>query len=221
MLAIHAENMAWGMFNKYASAGVSPSKFVFDGILQCTEATDANLLNYRQSSAAKDLYGGLAASAVAGNVWNPNVTDGSSAVNISFNLLRDTRISAKINNVGGKKKKPTMCVMPEDQFAILRDIAGTLIRLDTDSEAAKFGFSTVIHEGMKIDPDDFCPDDSFVMINEHYWGLRLLKGGNHDRTKWTPLENSAGDTKMDMYANGNWVTPCRAAHAYYYGLASA
>jgi hypothetical protein len=220
MLAIHAENMAWQLFLKYnTDVSYNPTKKVFDGILQC-----CNLEN--DSSTITDpiqtllngsaTYGGKAANAT--NWIGRAIAD--TDVNITFNVLRDARLTAKVFNSGNKKNKPTMCVLPEDQFGVLRDIAGTLIRLDTDSEAAKFGFSTVIHEGMKIDPDDFCPADSFVLINENYWGLRLLKGGAHDRTKWKELENSPGDMKMDMYANGNWVTPTRGAHIFHPGLAS-
>ena len=195
VLATHAESMAKSLYQAHDYA----PGWAWSGILHCAYA-----LNPTQGN-----FGGLAYNGPENDVWVGRRNDCGNAP-ITFSILRTLRRTAKFKD--GPGGRPAFCTLNEDLFASLQDIAGSLIRLEGDKEAAKFGFTAIIHEGMTIAADDFAPADTACLFNVPLWGVRFLKGGHHDKTKWFVMENTPGDSFMDVFANGNWVTPARNAH---------
>ena len=95
-------------------------------------------------------------------------------------------------------------------------IAGRTV-IVTDDGVAMAGFPHVVHNGMILAPDDYCPAGNLFAVNTNHLGFAIHQNGFFARQPWVDLAGPAGRS-MKILWHGNLICSNRKAHACHANL---
>ena len=168
-------------------------------------------------------YGGIAENdliaADGSKPWKGITLDDHEA--ISLDILRQTQDAAtfKITDDTGKDKvvRPNVAVTTEALYNKVSRILQIEGRFVTDNGVAQAGFPHVVHNGMILAPDDYCPAGNLFAVNTNYLGFAIHQNGFFARQPWVELGGPAGRA-MKILWHGNLICSNRRAHACHSNL---
>lgn len=137
----------------------------------------------------------------------------STTTTLTLNEIRTGATNAKIRDgVGGK---PNLVTTTTTNFNTIVDMLQVQQRFTESTETVKAGFVGVYFEGKDIFEDDFCPANHMFFLNTRHIGFFVHREGYFSRTKWAYIADSANDSSMKIYFDGNMVVNNRKAHQGY------
>lgn len=143
--------------------------------------------------------------------WEGKMTATTTA--ITLNELRTGSTNAKIRD--GKGGKPNLVTTTPTNFNTIVDILQVQQRFTESTETVKAGFTGVYFEGKDIFEDDYCPANHMFFLNTMHIGFAVHTKGYFARTRWDYIPDSAQDSTMKIFFDGNMVVNNRKAHQGY------
>lgn len=137
----------------------------------------------------------------------------ATATTITLNQLRTASSLAKIRDGAGGK--PNLVVTTPTNFNTIVDILQVQQRFTESTETVKAGFTGVYFEGKDIFEDDFCPASHMFFLNTNHIGFAVHSKGYFARTNWAYIPDSAQDSTMKIFFDGNMIVNNRKAHQGY------